>query len=239
MPVAIPLAIAGASVVGAVATSSAASKAAAAQTAASNASIASQNNIYNQNKELLDPYAVQGQKAYSTLNDLLGVNGADSSAISNTLENLPGYQFTRDQGLKATQGGYAARGLADSGGALKGAANYSNGLAQSNYNNYATQLHDSANIGVNAGSAIAGVGASTGQSIGNTQVGIGNANAAAANATGAAISGGANNALGGYLYSLNNGLINGQQGTSAAASPTSSWYGSQGGGLYSGGNFIG
>jgi hypothetical protein len=49
------------------------------------------------------------------------------------LEATPGYQFTLDQGLKATQSAMAARGLGVSGAALKGAAAYATGLADKTY----------------------------------------------------------------------------------------------------------
>jgi hypothetical protein len=225
MPVALPLAIAGAAVVGAVATSSAASKAANAQTASANQANQTQRDFYNQTRADLQPYNEGGQKAYSTLNDLLGVGGGDSATMQKTLEGLPGYQFTRDQGLKATQSGYAARGLADSGGALKGAANYTTGLANSQYGTYVNQLQNSANLGESAAAKTGQFATDTGSGIAANTIGAGNAQAAAYNTTGKAIAGAANNSLGGYLYSLNNGLINGQQGGSNSnASPTSSWY---------------
>ncbi|KVF35784.1 hypothetical protein WJ09_09830 [Burkholderia vietnamiensis] len=46
----------------------------------------------------------------------------------------PGYQFTLTQGLKSVQNSAAARGLGTSGAALKGAAGYATGLADSTYN---------------------------------------------------------------------------------------------------------
>jgi len=49
------------------------------------------------------------------------------------LEQTPGYQFTLAQGLKKTQSAAAARGLGVSGAALKGAATYATGLADSTY----------------------------------------------------------------------------------------------------------
>jgi len=49
------------------------------------------------------------------------------------LEQTPGYQFTRDQGLKAVQSQAAARGLGVSGASLKGAATYATGLANQTY----------------------------------------------------------------------------------------------------------
>jgi hypothetical protein len=51
------------------------------------------------------------------------------------LEQTPGYQFNLAQGLKATQNSAAARGLGVSGAALKGAATYATGLADSTYQN--------------------------------------------------------------------------------------------------------
>jgi hypothetical protein len=49
------------------------------------------------------------------------------------LEQTPGYQFTRDQGLKMVQSAAAARGLGVSGASLKGAATYATGLANTTY----------------------------------------------------------------------------------------------------------
>jgi hypothetical protein len=49
------------------------------------------------------------------------------------LEQTPGYQFTRAQGLKAVQGAAAARGLGVSGSSLKGAGDYVTGLADKTY----------------------------------------------------------------------------------------------------------
>lgn len=49
------------------------------------------------------------------------------------LEATPGYQFTRDQGLKSVQNAAAARGLGVSGASLKGAAEYATGLANKTY----------------------------------------------------------------------------------------------------------
>ena len=78
----------------------------------------------------------------------LGINstGALQSAITNgtyqtpqlsqqQLDATPGYQFTLQQGLESTQNSAAARGLANSGAALKGAATYATGLANDTYQN--------------------------------------------------------------------------------------------------------
>ena len=219
--ISVPVAIVGASVIGGAATAISSSNAAHAQTAAANQANQTQRDLYNQTAANLAPYNQGGQAAYGTLNDLLGVGG-NSATMQSTLEGLPGYQFTLGQGLKSTQSGYAARGLADSGGALKGAANYSTGLAQSQYGNYVTQLQNSANLGENAAAQTGVAATATGQGIASNTIGASNAQAAAANATGNALASGANNSLGGYLYSLNNGLINGNGGSQNA--PVSGWY---------------
>jgi hypothetical protein len=81
-------------------------------------------------KDLLTPLAPD--QAMLDLQKPLNIDQA-------TLETLPGYQFARTQGLKAVQNSAAARGLGVSGAALKGAATFSQGLADQNYNNYFTQ----------------------------------------------------------------------------------------------------
>jgi hypothetical protein len=63
-----------------------------------------------------------------------------------TMEGLaqtPGYQFTLDQGLRATQSSAAARGLGMSGAAMRGAADYAGGVASNTYNQ---QLTNALNI---------------------------------------------------------------------------------------------
>jgi hypothetical protein len=57
--------------------------------------------------------------------------GADAQA---TLEQTPGYQFTLNQGLKSLGNSFASRGLGASGAALKGASQYTTGLADNTYN---------------------------------------------------------------------------------------------------------
>ncbi len=151
-----------------------------------------QRDIYGYNKDMLKPWNDMGFGGYQTLNNLLGIGG-NSATMQSTLEGLPGYQFTRDQGLKATQSGFAARGLGSSGGALKGAASYATGLANSQYTNYASQLSGFAGQGLSAASSLAGVGQNTGAGIAAAQIGAGNASAAGWNATGNAIQGGINN----------------------------------------------
>ncbi len=193
----VAVAIGGAAVLGAGAQIFGASQAADAQKSAANTASQTQRDIYAQNQQLLNPYVQGGLGAYSTLNNLLGVGG-NSATMQSTLEGLPGYRFTLGQGLKSVQSGAAARGLGSSGAALKGAANYATGLANSQYGNYVGQLQNSANTGMQAGSSIAGVGQATGANIGSAQMGAGNAIAAGYNAMGSGIANGLNGAAGAY-----------------------------------------
>lgn len=182
----------------------------AAKTAANN-----QMGIYQQNQQLLNPYVQGGLGAYNTLNSLLGVGG-NSSTMQDTLNNLPGYQFTLGQGLKSVQNSVAARGLGTSGAALKGAANYATGLAQSNYGNYANLLQNSANTGMQAGSSIAGVGQATGANIGASNIAGGNAAASGALGVGNSLANAANSIPGNLLLAQYLGGSGGFGGGSAS-----------------------
>ncbi len=183
-----------------------------AQQSAANTAANTQLNIYGQNKAMLQPWNDQGFKAYGTLNDLLGVGG-NSATMQSTLESLPGYQFTLNQGLKSVQNGAAARGLASSGAALKGAGAYATGLANSQYGTYANQLQSSANTGLSAGAALAGVGTTTGQGVANSQIAGGNAAAAGYNGIANSVGNAANSLP---LYALmQNGSFGGGGGGGA------------------------
>lgn len=212
----VAVAVLGASAVGAASSIYGANKAADAQTAAANASISNQQQMYANNKNVLNPFIQAGQGQVGSQQALLDPNnasgplaqllkltmpGADMSA---TLAQTPGYQFAESQGLRAVNNQLAARGLAGSGGPVaKGAASFTTGLAQNTWqsvvqalqNTYSSQLQGGQNLintGTQAGSALAGVGTNTANSISGALTGAGNAQAAAANATGSAISNAAN-----------------------------------------------
>ena len=66
----------------------------------------------------------------------------DGNFTQADLEATPGYQFTKQQGLKAVQNSAAARGLGVSGAALKGAATFATGLSDQTYNTRFQQQQD-------------------------------------------------------------------------------------------------
>ncbi len=220
MPIGIGTAILGGAAIAGVAGIAGSALASGAQRDAANTASQTQRDIYGQNRELLNPFVQGGQKAYGTLNDLIGVGG-NSGTMQKTLEGLPGYQFTLGQGLKSTQNSAAARGLGTSGAALKGAAGYATGLANSQYGTYVNQLQGSANTGMQAGSAIAGVGQSTGAGIANSQIAAGNASAAGYNGIANSI-GNAAGALPLYAM-LKNGAFGGGGLTGQDTGPTMGW----------------
>jgi hypothetical protein len=152
-------AIAGAGVVGSVASgvigANAAGDAAQTQADAANRSADIQNQQWQQTQKNLKPYMDLGSSAINPLLSAMGYNVTKnddgtytfgSTDPNNPLQQrftaptaeqaaaTPGYQFTLDQGLKSVQNSAAARGLGTAGAALKGASTYATGLANSTYN---------------------------------------------------------------------------------------------------------
>ena len=221
--------------------------AAAAQTAASNSALAQQSAqfAYSQGNEL--PYIGAGQVAQQGQNALLQqyepvvdnlqnqLIGLGSSATAqNFLEQTPGYAFTLQQGLKSTANAAAARGLGVSGAALKGAANYATGLANSTYqsdyadaSNNLTQANNTfqglfgdygsqASLGENAAVGAGNQGQAASNNTSSLLTSQGNAQAASSIAQGNAATSGAtgiSTALQGYQ---NNQLLQNYLGTSGS-----------------------
>jgi hypothetical protein len=141
-----------------------------------------------------DPYTQFGSEATNRYATLMGLRpGADSGSLMRQptaaeLEMDPGYAFRMQQGMKALDRSASARGGLMSGGALKGIADYSQGLASQEYGNaYNRFMANRANVinmlqgGVGTGlSAASGKGqlagqaanlySGTGQNIANTML---------------------------------------------------------------------
>jgi hypothetical protein len=213
--VAIGAGVAGAATLGgAIISSNAAKSAASEQAAAENQATAAQQQIYAQNQANIQPYIDAGNSATTEVEQLEGLNGGTPSSIQNTLQQLPGYQFANTQGLKSVQNSATSRGLGVSGAALKGAANYSTGLAEQDYNNLLTGVQNTANMGANAAGGLANVGATTGQGIAATTVGAGNALAQGTTGSANAIASGLGN-VGSLVYA--NSILSGINGQSGGA----------------------
>jgi hypothetical protein len=181
-----------------------------AQKSAADSASATQLNMFNKMQGNLQPFMDVGTAANSALSSQLPSLTAPINMNETTLQNTPGYQFNLTQGLKSVQNGAAARGLGVSGAALKGAASYATGLADSTYqnqfNNAQTNRQTTYNmlsgqqaLGENAAAGVGNAGIATGNSIAGNTIGAGNASAAAANSIGQSVGNAGNSALQGYL----------------------------------------
>jgi hypothetical protein len=225
-----------------------------------------QNDQWNQTQANLQPYMDFGKGAINPLQTALGYNSDWSVNSSNPLQqkfsygafnaptaadaaSTPGYQFTQTQGLKAVQNSAAARGLGVSGAAMKGAASYATGLADSTYNDvfnralntynanyntaqgtFQTNYNSAANnanrltgivgSGQNAAATNGSLGAQAVGNIGNTLTSSANAQAAGTIGSANALTAGLNGAGNSALtYSL---MTNNAGGASNPSAPVAS-----------------
>lgn len=214
----------------AVASAASSMSASGAQQGAASSASNTQNAMYQQERADLLPFMQTGYGANTALQNLAGVgldsNGAltgdplSSSLLKapsmnfseSDLQNTPGYQFNLSQGLKGVQNSAAARGLGTSGSALKGAAGYATGLADSTYqnqfNNAVTnqsnqfnRLMGLANLGQSSAANVGNAGITTGQGIASNTIGGGNAGAAGILGAGNALSSAYPNYLVNNLFS--------------------------------------
>jgi hypothetical protein len=72
--------------------------------------------------------------------------------------NSTNYQFRLNEGMGALNRNYAARGLLESGAAMKGINNYAQNFASNELGNYMALLSGQQNMGMAGASALAGVG---------------------------------------------------------------------------------
>lgn len=121
------------------------------------------------------------------------------------LEQTPGYQFLRDQGLQAVQSSAAARGLGVSGEAMKGAARFAEGLAGTTLGQQQQIFQQNLQNVMNPLQALTGIGQSATNQTGNfgqtatsqaAQAGMSGAASQAAGIVGSA------NAYGGIVNSV-------------------------------------
>lgn len=113
----------------------------------------------------------------------------------------PGYQFRLDEGIKAAEHSAAARGLLGSGGTVKAIQRYGEGLASSEYENYANALRSMAGLGQTSTQATSQAGQAAANGMSQAFTNAGNARASSYANTGAAINNGVSNVLGSYLMS--------------------------------------
>ncbi|MBS1021883.1 hypothetical protein JK207_07540 [Gluconobacter cerinus] len=128
-------------------------------------------------QDYMNPYVAAGQNILGSIQSNMplwgNINNSYTDAASGQLNKLtngltenyltqtPGYQFNLNQGEQAATNSAAARGLANSGAALKGASTYASGLADNTYQN---QFNDT----LNTSNALLGVNSANQDNINNT-----------------------------------------------------------------------
>lgn len=178
------------------------------------------------------PFIAYGTTAGNELSAETQPGGALAQQPSLTgadITQMPGYEFSLQQGLLATQNAAAAQGLGVSGTALGAASQYATGLAATNYQNYfndfwANQnnrynmLYNLTTLGANtatqAGTQLNTSAANIGNTLTTSAANIGQAQAAAGADVGTGISSAASSAGTGLENALLANALVGQQGGS-------------------------
>lgn len=196
-------------------------KAAGAQQDATNAANGTELQMYNQTRQDNMPALGARNDALSQLEFELGIGGqgkgtsgygslAQPLSVGDVTQD-PGYQFGLQQGQAALNRQLTARGMSDSGAALKAAARYGTDYATTKYDDAFNRaqtnrqlqlnpLQSVAGLGQTGASTIAQAGANAGNQISANQTGLGNAMGANYLAQGNALSRGVNQLAGWYQY---------------------------------------
>lgn len=149
----------------------------------------------NQHQGLGDDYrALDANLPHFTAAD---VAGGGSNSIEDFLQNLPGYQFVRDQGVQSINRSIGSTG--QTGAQIKGIARFVTGLADQTYGGQVQRLQSAVNTGESAAAQTGQIGAQQAGGISNTIVGAGTAQAAGTV--------GAANAISSGLSSIPNALL--------------------------------
>lgn len=128
---------------------------------------------YNQQSDLYDKYNAMGT--------------ATPSQISNIVTNLPGFQFSQNQGINAIQNAASASGQLNSGNLLQSLDEFGQGLSQQYYQNYMGNLAGLSGLGQQS-SGLAQQGANNlGGNIAGAYTNLGNSQANAALSAGQAM----------------------------------------------------
>lgn len=164
--------------------------------------LAYQRQVDERNQANLAPYLGIGQQATGKLGELMGGN------MGSFFES-PDYKFRFNEGMRGLENSAAARGGLLSGNFLRGATDYGQKAASSEFGNYFTRLMENARLGQNSavGAGSLGVqsagqyGQTSGQ-LGNTLMAQGAAQASGPVGAANAITGGMQNYL--FMNALQN-----------------------------------
>lgn len=160
-----------------------------AQTNAANSSNALQLAQYNQTRQDNAPWRAAGENALGKLTALLN-DGSLTSRFAGKLDNEAGYQFAKEEGMRAVDNSASARG-GIGGAALKAGARFAEGNANQFYNDsfnrwntentgIYNRLSNAAGLGQQANALVGASGQNYANQVGNTTNSLGNAQGAAA-----------------------------------------------------------
>lgn len=208
MPIATTTALlVGGALAGAGASIYSANKAADAQEKAANAARTLEEKKLAQIRGDLAPWREGGARAQGYYEDFLGMNGAEASASARDMfQTSPGYDFAMDEGIRATEGGAAARGGLLSGGTLKALQARGQGLANQEYGSYLDRFLGLANMGQNSAAQTGSFTAGSAARQGGYITDAGAAQAGGYLAAGQGVNGAINNSL--KLYGQSQGYGN-------------------------------
>ena len=235
-------AVAGGSIASGLIGADAANSAADKQSNAAANSLAMQQQMFNKTQENFSPYLNIGKGATYSLGSLYGIgqdgNPTNANPDYSQFTNSPDYGFAQQQGNLALDRANNAKGLNLSGGALKDASQFNQGLATQQYGNYYNRLLSLSQLGQSAASGAAGSAANFSGQMSNSIQGQGQAQASgivgSANALTGGINGGINNSL---LYNAIN--RSSYASPAAAGNPTAAAANPSAGNPFWGGNSAG
>lgn len=190
----------GASALGAASSIIGGNKAAKAQKKAADAQIAETRRQYDTTRADYAPWRAAGESALGRITTDM-TDPTHSAFIES-----PGYNFRRDQSLKAIERMQGARGLWNSGATRTALMERAGNLASEEYGNWWNRNAGIAGIGQAATGATAAAGQGATAMINNAYQQQGNARASSYANTSSAVNSGINNVLSAYLFSRGGGF---------------------------------
>lgn len=137
-----------------------------AQTAATNQANAANDMAWARQQEEMAPWKAAGAKALDGLQD------------GSFFQKDAGYQARLDEGMRGINSGLAARGMGNSGAALKALTRFGQDYASNEYQNAYNRQNNLVNYGNQASMALGNFAGGYGANAANNAIGLGNANAA-------------------------------------------------------------
>jgi hypothetical protein len=126
-----------------------------------------QQDQFEYQKSLLEPYRRRGESALNRLAGVMGLDGQPAQP-QQLLDMDPGYAFRLGEGMKALERVQAARGNMLSGGAIKAGQRYAQDFASGEYGNAYNRLANIAGLGQTVGGQLGSAAQQFGQTAGET-----------------------------------------------------------------------